>query len=84
MVAPEVLQYDALTKATDMWSLGVLTHVILTAYTPFGNGNEELNQTQTSILSVREKDFECTEDYFDEISSDAKDFIENLIKFKPK
>lgn len=82
--APEVLQYDALTKATDMWSLGVLTHVILTEYTPFGNGTEEINQTQTNILNVREKDFECSEDYFDDISYEARDFIENLIKFKPK
>lgn len=82
--APEVLQYDALTKATDMWSLGVLAHVLLTEYTPFGNGTEELNQTQTNILNVRERDFECVEDYFDNISYEARDFIENLIKFKPK
>lgn len=82
--APEVLQYDALTKATDMWSLGVLVHVILTEYTPFGNGTEELNQTQTSILSVRENEFECIEDYFENISLEAKNFVENLIKFKPK
>ena len=65
--APEVLQYDALTKATDMWSLGVLAHVLLTEYTPFGNGTEELNQTQTNILNVREDDFECVEEYFDDI-----------------
>ena len=67
-----------------MWSLGVLTHVILSEYTPFGNGNEEINQTQTNILNIRNKDFECTEDYFDHISDEAKDFIENLIKFKPR
>ena len=67
-----------------MWSVGVLTHVILTEYTPFGNGTEKHNQTETNILSVRDKEFECTEDYFDNISSEAKDFIENLLKFKPK
>lgn len=82
--APEVLQYDALTKATDMWSLGVLAHVLLTEYTPFGNGTEELNQTQTNILNVREDDFECVEEYFDDISVEAKDFIEKLIKFRPR
>lgn len=82
--APEVLQFDPLTKATDMWSLGVLTHVILSEYTPFGNGNEEINQTQTNILNIRDKGFECTEDYFDHISDEAKDFIESLIKFKPR
>jgi serine/threonine protein kinase len=40
--APEVLQYEPLTKATDIWSLGVLAHVILTEYTPFGNGSERI------------------------------------------
>lgn len=82
--APEILQYEELTKATDMWSLGVLAHVILTEYTPFGNGTEDNNQTQTNILSVREKDFECVEDYFDTISSSAKNFVESLLKFRPK
>lgn len=67
-----------------MWSLGVLAHVILTEYTPFGNGTEDNNQTQTNILSVREKDFECVEDYFDTISSSAKNFVESLLKFRPK
>lgn len=82
--APEVLQYDALTKATDMWSLGVLTYVILTGFSPFTDGTEEINKIQTSILNVREKEFECTEDDFDDVSAEAKNFIENLIKFKPK
>lgn len=64
-----------------MWSLGVLTHVLLTEYTPFGNGTEENLQTETNILSVR--DFKCTEDYFDTISLEARDFIENLLRFRP-
>lgn len=82
--APEVLQYEALTKATDMWSLGVLTHVLLTAYTPFGNGNEKNLETHTNILSVRDQEFRCTDEYFNDVSQEAQDFIENLIKYKPK
>jgi serine/threonine kinase 17 len=82
--APEVLNYEPLTKATDMWSLGVLTHVILTEYTPFGNGTEINLETETNILSVRDKEFKCVEDYFDVISPEAQDFIEMLLKFRPK
>jgi serine/threonine-protein kinase GIN4 len=82
--APEVLQYEPLTKATDMWSLGVLAHVLLTEYTPFGNGTEKNLQTETNILSVREKEFKCIEDYFEPISVEAQDFIENLLQFRPK
>ncbi|CAF0738269.1 unnamed protein product [Brachionus calyciflorus] len=81
--APEVIQYDPLTKATDMWSLGVLTYVLLTEYTPFGNGTEK-NQTENNILSVREKGFNCTEEHFRDVSLEAQDFIEHLIQFNPR
>ena len=79
-----MIQYEPLTKATDMWSLGVLTHVLLTEYTPFGNGTEKNMQTETNILSVREREFKCVEEYFENISIEAQDFIESLIKFRPK
>ena len=82
--APEVLQYEPLTKATDMWSLGVLAHVLLTEYTPFGNGTEKNLQTETNILSVREKEFKCIEDYFETVSVEAQDFLEKLLQFRPK
>ncbi len=82
--APEVLEYEPLTKATDMWSLGVLTHVLLTEYTPFGNGSEQNLQTETNILNVRDKEFKCIEEDFENISMEAQDFIESLVKFRPK
>lgn len=82
--APEVLQYEPLTKATDMWSLGVLTHVLLSEFTPFGNGTEKNLETETNILSIREKGFKCLEENFQHVSLEAQDFIENLIQFKPK
>lgn len=67
-----------------MWSVGVLAHVLLTEYTPFGNGTEKNLQTETNILSVKEKEFKCVEEYFDNISLEAQDFIESLLKFRPK
>jgi serine/threonine protein kinase len=82
--APEVLQYEPLTKATDMWSLGVLAHVLLTEYTPFGNGTEKNLQTETNILSVRDKEFKCVEEYFEPVSLEAQDFLENLLQFRPR
>jgi hypothetical protein len=67
-----------------MWSVGVLVHVLLTEYTPFGNGTEKNLQTETNILSVKEKDFKCNEEYFDGITDEAQNFIESLLKYKPK
>lgn len=40
-VAPEVLQFDPISLKTDMWSLGVLTYVLLTGYSPFGANEED-------------------------------------------
>lgn len=78
------MNYEPLTKATDMWSMGVLTHVLLTEYTPFGNGTEKNLQTETNILSVREKEFKCDPEDFETISPEAQELIEGLLKFRPK
>ena len=34
-VSPEVIKYEPVTLATDMWSLGVITYVLLSGLSPF-------------------------------------------------
>ena len=34
-VSPEVIKYEPITLATDMWSLGVITYVLLSGLSPF-------------------------------------------------
>ncbi|XP_039291704.1 death-associated protein kinase 2-like [Nilaparvata lugens] len=34
-VAPEVVNYDSLSLATDMWSIGVITYILLSGASPF-------------------------------------------------
>ncbi|XP_077592567.1 serine/threonine-protein kinase 17A [Stigmatopora nigra] len=51
-VAPEVLNYEPISTATDMWSIGVLTYVMLTGLSPFlGKDKQEtfLNISQMNI-----------------------------------
>ena len=62
----------------------MLTHVLLTEITPFGNGSEANLQTETNILNVRYNEFKCVPSYFDDISTEAQTFIEMLLKFRPK
>ncbi|CAL8104853.1 unnamed protein product [Calicophoron daubneyi] len=47
-VAPEVINYDPISFATDMWSVGVLTYYLLTGVSPFlGEDKEETMQNVT-------------------------------------
>ncbi|XP_025902493.1 serine/threonine-protein kinase 17A [Nothoprocta perdicaria] len=78
-VAPEILSYDPISTATDMWSIGVLAYVMLTGISPFlGDDKQEtfLNISQMNVSY-------CGED-FDLISESAVDFIKTLLVKKPE
>jgi len=78
-VAPEVVNYDALGKGTDVWSVGVMAYIMVSGLSPFMGENE---QETLSNVSMGEVDFD--DEVFDEVSEDAKDFIEFLLQPKEK
>ncbi|XP_027146688.1 myosin light chain kinase, smooth muscle isoform X2 [Larimichthys crocea] len=74
-VAPEVINYEAISYPTDMWSIGVICYILLSGLSPFMGDND--NETLSNVTSAS-WDFE--DEAFDEISENAKDFITNLLK----
>lgn len=40
-VSPEVISYEPISLNTDMWSVGVLTYVLLTGLSPFGGKDNQ-------------------------------------------
>lgn len=72
--APEVLSYDNVTLATDMWSVGVICYVLLSGLSPF-MGDTDL-ETMTNVTRAA-YDFE--DEAFDPISDSARDFISRLL-----
>ncbi|XP_017325060.1 myosin light chain kinase, smooth muscle isoform X1 [Ictalurus punctatus] len=74
-VAPEVINYEAISYTTDMWSIGVICYILVSGLSPFMGDNE--NETLSNVTSAT-WDFE--DEAFDEISDEAKDFISNLLK----
>lgn len=77
-VAPEILDYEKISTATDMWSIGVLTYVMLTGESPFlGNDNQE------TYLNISQVNVDYSQDVFHGISSRAVDFIKSLLHKNP-
>ncbi|KAK2901450.1 hypothetical protein Q8A67_009565 [Cirrhinus molitorella] len=73
-LSPEVVNYDFVSFNTDMWSLGVITYMLLSGLSPFlGDDNSE---TLNNILSCQ---WNFEEDEFSEVSEEAKDFISKLL-----
>uniref|UniRef100_A0A1I7X9H6 Protein kinase domain-containing protein n=1 Tax=Heterorhabditis bacteriophora TaxID=37862 RepID=A0A1I7X9H6_HETBA len=72
-VAPEVVNYETLCPATDMWALGVVTYILLSGGSPFlGDTRDE---TFCNITGVN---YHFTDRYFKNTSDFAKDFISRL------
>ncbi|KAI9539624.1 Serine/threonine-protein kinase 17A [Dissostichus eleginoides] len=78
-VAPEILSYEPISTATDMWSIGVLTYVMLTGESPF-LGEEK----QATFLNISQVNVDYSQDTFDGISSQAVDFIKSLLVKNPR
>nr|XP_033819838.1 myosin light chain kinase 2, skeletal/cardiac muscle isoform X2 [Geotrypetes seraphini] len=73
-LAPEVVNFDFVSFTTDMWSLGVISYVLLSGLSPFlgDNDTETLNNVLAAVTDFDEEPFE-------NVSEEAKDFIMNLL-----
>jgi len=73
-VAPEVLAQKPYGKAVDVWSIGVISYILLCGYPPFYDENDA-----NLFAQILKGEFEFDSPYWDDISEDAKDFIRNLM-----
>uniref|UniRef100_G1LHK7 non-specific serine/threonine protein kinase n=1 Tax=Ailuropoda melanoleuca TaxID=9646 RepID=G1LHK7_AILME len=72
-VAPEIVNYEPLGLEADMWSIGVITYILLSGASPFLG--ETKQETLTNISAVN---YDFDEEYFSNTSELAKDFIRRL------
>jgi len=73
-VAPEVLNAEGYDKEVDMWSIGVITYILLCGFPPFYS--ESVPEVFEQILKA---EFDYPEEYWEDISPEAKDFINHLL-----
>ncbi|ALC48139.1 CaMKI [Drosophila busckii] len=84
-VAPEVLAQKPYGKAVDVWSIGVISYILLCGYPPFYDENDanlfaQILKDYESVMDVHlTGEFEFDSPYWDEISDSAKQFIKNLM-----
>jgi len=76
--APEVLNYEPLSLSTDMWSIGVLTYVLLTGHSPFGGDTK-----QETFCNISQAQLDFPDDLFLDVSHVAKDFMRRLLVKEP-
>jgi len=73
-VAPEVIKYERITPATDLWSVGVIAYILMSGLSPFMGDTEA-----ETLTNVQLADWDFDDPVFDEISEEAKDFISCLL-----
>jgi len=73
-MAPEIMKSESYSKAVDMWSIGVVTYVLLCGYMPF----DETHGIKTRWAM----DFPDAE--WDAISADAREFVTGLLTVDPR
>eukprot|EP00117_Sycon_ciliatum_P016540 scpid14517/ scgid15924/ Serine/threonine-protein kinase 17A; DAP kinase-related apoptosis-inducing protein kinase 1 len=78
-VAPEILSFEPIMAACDMWSLGVLAYTLLSGISPFLGDND--SETYANISHC---DYDFDDEVFDHVSEDAQHFISELLEVKPR
>ncbi|NWS30685.1 DAPK2 kinase, partial [Polioptila caerulea] len=78
-IAPEVINYEPLSPATDMWSIGVITYILLSGLSPF-QGETDAETLSNVVAGAYEFEERC----FSQASEMAKDFIRQLLVKEPE
>ena len=73
-VSPEVVNYDPVSTASDMWSVGVIAYVLLSGLSPFMG-----DDAAETYCNVSRAEFDFDEPEFEAISAEAKNFIGGLL-----
>ncbi|XP_045464007.1 obscurin isoform X4 [Harmonia axyridis] len=76
-VSPECVNGEGVSLAHDMWSLGIITYILLSGRSPFRGANDR--ETLTNIKSGK---WIFEEEWWVNISSEARDFITKLLIYR--
>lgn len=75
-VSPEAAFGEATGLPHDMWSVGIITYILLSGKSPF-RGRDD----RETLLKIQDGKWSFDEAWWKNISADAKDFISKLLVF---
>ncbi|XP_030003268.1 triple functional domain protein isoform X7 [Sphaeramia orbicularis] len=76
--SPELVLGEPVSLTSDLWSLGVVTYVLLSGASPFLDESAE-----ETCLNICRLDFSFPRDYFHGVSQTARDFVCLLLRTDP-
>ncbi|XP_066587330.1 obscurin isoform X6 [Prorops nasuta] len=77
-VAPEVSNNEGVSYPADMWSVGIITYILLSGISPFRGTNDK-----ETLLRIRDGRWEFDERWTN-ISNEARDFVRSLLIYQPE
>jgi len=80
-VAPEILKRRKYHKEVDIWSLGVITYILLCGFPPF---HDDGNNLKNLYKQIRAGKYSFPDKYWKNISKEAKKLISHMLKVKPR
>lgn len=77
--APEMLQFEPVQPGSDMWSVAIITYILLSGLSPFFYEDEDM-----VVKCVQNVKWSFDPDKFANITSEAKDFIKKCLVRAPE
>lgn len=80
-VAPEILEMEGYGLGVDIWSIGIITFILLCGYPPFRSDDADLSAL---FHQIKYEAFEFKSPFWDPISAEARQFVSRMLVKDPK
>ncbi|CAF4193204.1 unnamed protein product [Rotaria sp. Silwood2] len=80
---PEILSHNKYNKACDIWSMGVITYILLCGYPPFYAAHRGMIGTHNMKSKIKAGKYEFPKAEWNKISSEAKSVVQKMLIVDP-